>query len=255
MKRRERFVITTFLLSGAFWLLQLLPLPDRYLGIAGLVFGSYVLSAWALREDLQWLEAVTILPLPAFYTLAVSWFYLLLPSALLARIIVVGLFGVGMYALLLTGNIFSVAKGRGIQLIHAAQAIGLQLTIITSVLLTQTIFVQAWPWWISVIVLMLSHAWLIFMSLWSINLELKLDREVVVATLALTWIIGQTSLVLIFLPLFVWYRALLLMSVLYMGLSATHNYLQNKLFSQTLLEYATVAGIVTMIFIMIFPGK
>src|SRR5690554_6157654 len=135
MRRREKFVIASVVLSLGLWSLQLIQLEYRYYAVAVFSIITYLVSAWSLAEDLQRFEWATILPFPALYAASVALFYFLLPESVLSRLFSVGLFGVGMYALLLTSNIFSVAKGRTIQLVYAAHAIGLLFTLLTSLLL------------------------------------------------------------------------------------------------------------------------
>ena len=77
MRRRERIILISILLSACLYVLQLVPIEWRYLAIG--VFGAvtYLASALALKDDLQLYEWLTILPFPAMYSLAVGTFYLL----------------------------------------------------------------------------------------------------------------------------------------------------------------------------------
>jgi len=123
MRRREKFVIISILLSLGLALIQLIDLDYRYLAVAALGGLSYLLSLWALKDDLQPVEALTIVPFPSLYAVSVALFYFLLPENIVSRVSILILFGVGMYALFLVSNIYSVSKGRTIQLVHAAHAI------------------------------------------------------------------------------------------------------------------------------------
>ena len=67
-------------------------------------------------------------PSDAFYG-AVAFFYFLLPVRWLTRIPVVVLYAVGIYALLLTENIYNVAADRTIALLRAAHSVGYLLTL------------------------------------------------------------------------------------------------------------------------------
>jgi len=140
MRRREKFIIVSVLLSLGLLATQYVPIDWRYAAIGIFALISYLMSAWALSDDLQIYEWLTILPLPVLYASSVALFYFLLPEVLLSRLAILAVFGVGMYALFLTANIFSVAKGRTIQLLYAARAIALFFTMIISLLLTNTIF-------------------------------------------------------------------------------------------------------------------
>jgi len=149
MRRREKFVIASALLSLGLLVVQYIPLDFRYIAVAVFALISYLASAWALSDDLQKYEWLTIVPFPSMYAAAVGFFYFLLPAGIVSKIFVLALFGLGMYALFLTSNIYSVAKGRTIQLLHAAHAVGLLFTLLTSLLFTNTIFSLRLPFYLT----------------------------------------------------------------------------------------------------------
>lgn len=255
MRRRERFVLASILLSLGLFIVQLVDLEFRIWGVVALGFVSYLLSAWALNEDLQPFEWFTILPLPVFYAISVGFFYFLLPTNFVSRLLVLTVFGVGMYALFLTANIFSVAKGKAIQLIHAAHAIGLLFTLLISLLLNNVVFSLHLPFYVNGLAVALIHFPLILMSLWSVKLEQRVSRETLVLTGMLTLILTELAIGLSFFPISIWNLALLTMAVLYIGVGILQNYLRGILFSNAIREYSLVAGLVGVIFLMLFPLK
>jgi len=255
VRRRERFVVASILLSLGLFVVQLVNLDYRVWAVVGLGFASYFLSAWALLEDLQPFEWFTVLPFPVMYAISVGFFYFLLPTNIVSRILVLTIFGVGMYALFLTSNIFSVAKGKAIQLIHAAHAIGLLFTLFTSLLLTNTVFSFRMPFYMNGLMVAAIHFPLIMMSLWSVNLEQKITKQIVGFSALLTLVLAELTIGLSFLPISVWNLALLTMAVLYIGLGILQNYLRGILFSNAIREYSLVAGLVGAIFLMLFPLK
>lgn len=255
MRRRERFVVASIILSLGLFIVQLVDLEFRVWAVVALGFVSYLLSAWALFEDLQPFEWFTVLPFPVFYAISVGFFYFLLPTNFVSRLLVLTIFGVGMYALFLTSNIFSVAKGKAIQLIHAAHAIGLLFTLFTSLLLTNTVFSLHLPFYFNGLAVAMIHFPLILMSLWSVKLEQKVSKETLVLSGMLTLILTELVVGLSFYPISVWNQALLTMAVLYIGLGVLQNYLRGILFSNAIREYSLVAGLVGFIFLMLFPLK
>jgi len=96
---------------------------------------------------------------------------------------------------------------------------------------------------------------LILMSLWSIRIEQKLGREVLTLSLLLTLILAELAALLSLIPISIWNVALLLMAVLYIGLGILHNHLRGILFQKAMVEYSLVAGLVAVIFFLIFPLK
>ncbi len=255
MRRREKFVISSVVLSLGLFGVQLVSLEWRYLAVAVHAVLTYIVSAWALSDDLQAFEWATILPFPVLYSAAVGLFYFLLPAGLLSRLFILGLFGIGMYALFLTSNIYSVAKGKTIQLIHAAHAIALLFTLLTSLLFTNTIFSLKLPFYSVGVLVGLVHFPIIFMSLWAVNLEQIITNRIVWLAIALTVIITELAIILAILPVSVWNAALLVMAILYIGLGLLHNFLRGILFGNTMTEYSLVGALVAVVFLLIFPFK
>lgn len=255
MRRREKFVIAAILLSLGLLGVQQIPLDFRYYAVA--VFGllSYLVSTWALSDDLQPFERLTVVPFPAMYAISVSLFYFLLPENVLSKVLILALFGVGMYGLYLTCNIYSVAKGRTIQLLHAAHAVGLLFTLLTSLLFANTIFSLRLPFYYGAPLMALVHYPLVFMSLWSVKLEEEVTERISTVSALVTLVVAELTIVLSFYPLSVWYNALFVMSFLYIALGVLHNFLKGRLFSRTTTEYSLVAVFVAVIFFLVFPLK
>lgn len=255
MRRREKFVIAAIALSLGLLIVQYTPLELRYIAVGLFSILTYGVSAWALADDLQKHEWLTILPLPALYAGAVALFYFLLPANLLSRISIFILFGIGMYALYLTANIYSVAKGRTIQLVHAAHAIGFLFTLIISLLSSNTIFSLRLPFYLTSTLIGLIHFPLIYMSLWSVTLDARPRKEMVGLSVLLSMLILELSLILCFVPFSIWHYALFIMSFAYIGMGVLHNHLRERLFGKTLREYTLVAGFVVVVFLLLFPLK
>lgn len=255
MRRREKFIVISVLLSLGLLATQYIPLDWRYLSVAILFILSYLGSLWALRDDLQPHEWLTIMPFPALYASSVALFYFLLPEMFWSRLIIVGIFGVGMYALFLTSNIFSVAKGRTIQLLYAAHAVALFFTMITSLLFSNVIFSLRLPFYFNAILLFISHFPLVLMSLWSIELNQKIGKEIVLYSVIFSLILAELATLFSFLPMQIWNQALFIMSFLYVGLSVLQSFFKGRLFKNTINEYNLVAILMLILFVIMFPGK
>ena len=255
MRRREKFVIVSVLLSLGLLATQYIPLDWRYLGTAVFFILSYFSSVWALSDDLQAHEWLTIMPFPALYATSVALFYFLLPEMFWSRLAIVAVFGVGMYALFLTSNIFSVAKGRTIQLLYAAHAVALFFIMITSLLFSNVIFSLRLPFYFNAGLLFASHFPLVLMSFWSIELKQKIEKEIVLYSLIFTLILTEMGTLFSFLPMQIWNQALFIMSFLYVGLSVLQSFFKGRLFKNTINEYNLVAILMLVLFILMFPGK
>ena len=227
----------------------------RYIAIALFVAFTYLISTWALSDDLQSHERLTIVPLPSIYAAAVALFYFLLPESIASQAFVILLYGVGMYALFLTSNIFSVAKGRTIQIVHAANAISGLFGVVISLLLSNTIFSLKLPFYFNGLLIGLTHFPLIIILLWSVNLENKIERDTIGFSLILSIILMELAVVLSFLPLSIWYYALFIMSFFYIGIGLMQSFIRGRLFIRTLVEYSLVATFIVIVFLGVVPFK
>lgn len=255
MRRREKFIVTALVLGAALLGVLMLPTAWKLWSLLGFTVITYGLSAWALSEDLQKHELLTIVPLPTLFALAISSFYFVLPASTPKRVLFLGLFGIGIYALLLTGNIFSVAKGRTIQLLYAAQTVAQFFTLFISFLFTNIFFTLNLPFYAIALLVAIVHVPLIGMSIWSVQLRDKLDQTDWILTIVLSLAVFEFAVALSFIPFPVWSIGLLLMSLLYVGLGVSQSYLKGRLFLKTIREYSLVTIVSIVLFLLLFPGK
>ena len=255
MRRREKFVLASFVLSVCFMLVQFIPLEWRPFGLLVFAVVAYLLAAWSLFDNLDGIEWITVVPLPALYALAVSGFYFLLPSSWWAKALIIALFGLGMYALFLAGNIFTIAKFRTIQLLRAAQAVLFFFTLIAALLVYNTVL--SFGLWFVFNGLIISVVG-VFLSLsfyWSIRLERRLSREVWALTFRTGVVLGCLALVLGFFPGHLWPNSLMLMTATYVLLGLGQSALEQRLFTNTLREYLGVLLGVSVMYFLLLPWK
>lgn len=254
MTKRRKFLLVSFLLTLGLVGTQLVQVEYRYHTLAVLAFVAYGLSAWALFDDLKGVEWLAVLSLPTIYPVSVGLFYFLLPSGLVSRVFVLLLFGVGMYALLLTENIFSVAAIRTIQLLRAAHAVGFLLTLVTAFFLYDTMWSFRWPFWMNGLWVMVFSFLLLLAGLWS--------AELVEGTLSKrTWLFGilasmglaEIAIGLSFWPVSIAVGSLFLVSMMYVALGISQQYFMGRLFQKTLQEYIGVGVVVLITLTLLTP--
>lgn len=253
--KRQRFSASALILSVGLLLLQWVPLDYRYLGILLLGFITYGMSAFALLEDLKGIEWFTILVLPTMYAVSISLFYFLLPEGFLSRLLIVSLFGVGMYTLFLTENIFSVAAARTIQLVRAAHAVGFLMTLLTLMLFYNTLFSLHWPFYLNGLGAFLVTLPAFIQGLWFIKLENKLDTALVKMSVGISYAIALLAIGLSFIPVTVWVASLFLATAVYVGLGLLQHALNDRLFEQTMYEYVGVGAFVFIATLVVTQWK
>jgi len=245
ISKRQQFILITFILTLILMLTQLISLEYiRYPLVVLLAAITYIGSAFGLREDLKGVEWFTLLIPLTLYSAAVAMFYFLLPARWLTRIPVAFLYAVGLYGYLLTQNIYNVAANRTIALLRAARSVGFLLTILTYYLLVLTILsFRSYPivnsFWIGCI------SWLhIFPTLWSVELTEKASGKVVSISIALAVILSELAWAFSMWPMPTTMIALLLSSVLYSTVGMGQEYLGQKLYKKTIIEFVSVCVIV-----------
>lgn len=247
-KRQELVFVSLFLATGLL-LTQLLP-DYRYPMTVILAAASYVGSAIVLRKDLKGVEFYTLLILPTLFTASVTLFYFLLPLRWITRIPVVVLYVVGMYALLLTENIYNVAANRTIALLRAAHTVGFLITLITYFLLLSTVFalrLHALP--TMVLVGGISFV-LIMQILWAIELTTTISPRLKHLSLVLVLIFIEMSWALSFISIKPTMKVLFLTTCFYSLVGMTQQYLVERLYKKTILEFISVACIVGFVVLL-----
>lgn len=257
MSKRQKFVFASLLLSLGLLSTQLVTIESywRYVAIFGLFIVSYFVSAWALFDDLKGVEWLIIVPFPGIYATSVALFYFLLPEALLSRIVIFFLFGLGMYALYLTSNIYSVAAIRTIQLLRAAHAVGFLMALVTSLLFYNSIFSFRWPFFINSVLVFLVSFPIVLNGLWSVKLEPFISRQIIIYALTVSFVLAEIAVALSFLPVTVWLASLSLVTGLYVFLGILQHHLQERLFNSTFREYVLMGITVLMIMMILTPWR
>lgn len=251
MSKRKRFIISSLILASGLLVIANLPdLTTRYFGIGILSFLALGLTIWSLREGLDSAEWFMIPALPFLYTLAVAFFYFLLPPNPLTLITVVLSFVFGIYILLLTENIFSVAAIRTIALLRAASSVAFLLTLITAFFLFDIVFSFKLAAWLNGILVFLVSLILFVQSLWSVKLEKKLEPKTISFSLFLSFALGKFAFAISFWPVGISLASLFLTAVFYVLLGLSQAEFSGKLFKKTVREYLMVGvGIFITLFL------
>jgi hypothetical protein len=240
MSKRKRFIISSLVLSLGFVGIQVIPDQHRIMSILLLSFATVVFFVWSLWEGLAFDMTILTLFLPFFYTLGVGFFWFLLPSSIFARFPVVILYGLGIYALCLTSNIYTVSAIRTIALLRAARGVGFVLTLFTLFLLFDTVLsLRWWVFYIAPIVVFLSFP-VYFQAFWSFDLGKGVSKKVLMTTLVASIVMGEIVAILFFWPVSVVVGSLFLTVAAYVLLGLGQSELDGRLFAQTIREYLLV---------------
>ena len=248
ISRREKFLATTIILTAGLVATQLISFDQRLLMVVGLSVITYILSAWVLREDLEGVEWFTLLILPSLYTAAVCLFYFLLPARWITRVPTALFYAIGMYAVLLTENIYNVSAERSIQLVRAAHSIGYLITLMTAFLFFNTLFALHLPFYFNALGAALITFPLSIQSLWSVVLtERSFSPTIWWYAIAATIIIAELALTISLWPIRGVVAALVLSAALYTLIGTGQQRLMDRLFKTIIREFIIVIVIVFML--------
>ncbi len=255
MRKRLRFITSSIILSLGLLATQLVSAEIRYLAIGLFFIASYAMSSWALAPSVNGVEWLTIVPFPALYALSVSLFYFLLPSHILSRLAILTLFGIGMYALYLASNIFAFSKIRTIQLLRAAHAVSSLFLFLMLLFVYNFIYSLHLHPVANMLLTTLASFLPILCATWSMTLEQGISTRVVTLALYISLLLGQVGFALSLLPVGLWTISLYLTAIVYISFGVLQHLLIDRLFPQTLREYALLLGLVTTALLFLIQWK
>lgn len=250
LSKRQQFVVITVILTAVLMLTQLVSLDLRYPMVVVLSLLTYALCAFGLREDLRGSEWVTLLTLPTFFTAAVAVFYFLLPTRWLTRLPVAALYAVGMYALLLTENIYNVAAARTIALLRAAHSVGFLLTLTTYYLLVQTVLAYRLSAVFNAGLVGIITYPLSLQILWAMDLERMIGKRIKDLTMVITVVSLEIAWIFSLWPVRTTLLALFLTTCFYGLAGMAQQYLTDRLYKRTAWEFFGVVAIVFIILVV-----
>lgn len=245
MSKRKRFIATSIVLSlGFIGIQQFVPDSYRFIAIGTLGLLTIILFVWGLWEGLGRNMTLLSLILPVSFTLGVGLFWFLLPTSLFARIPIIILFGLGIYALCLTENIYTVSAIRTIALQRAAKGVGFVLTLVTFFLVFDTILSFRWPVYINSLVVFIISFFIFLQGFWAVVLDKNFSWDLVKVALISSLAVAQISASLFFWPVSVVVGSLFLTLTSYILLGLGQAKIEGRLFSQTVREYLTLGAAV-----------
>jgi len=245
--KRAKFILVAAFLSLGLLVIQFVSFSFRYQAIAGFTLLTYILSAWVLYEEMIGIHWIMCLILPCTYMAGVALFYFLLPEKMILRFLILLGFSVGMYAILLTENILSIASAKTIQLLRAGQAVGFLMTLIAAFFIFDTIFSFKFSPWNNGLLIMITSFPLYLQSVWTIKLSKVFEKDLIIYSVVLAFISGELGMAISFWPLSILIASLFLVAFFYVSMGLLQHKFSGKLFENTYKEYLQIAIVVLAI--------
>lgn len=253
LAKRQKIVITSLLLSLSLYLFPFATEEFRVWILVAIIVSSYILSVWSIFRDVSGFEFLTLFTLPVFLTASLALLIFNFEPENLVRVILSLTFGVVMYIILLSENIFNVSAERNIPLIRAANTVSYLGTLFVSFAIFSLLFGLGLDFWIFSIIVTIIGVMLFNQSFWKIELEDTPSPHITVSSFVSGIILGQIALALTFWPLDPAKVGLALTATVYVLLGVLQHQMNNDLKRGTVLEYTFVAFAV-FVFLVVTTG-
>lgn len=245
--KRQKLLLMSFFLTVILVATQTVPESLRYQTMAILGLATALLAIFSLWGELSGIKYLLLLLLPVYFVMGASLFYFLLPVRWLTRLPFAFLFGISVYLLMLTSNIFNIAAIRTIALLRAAHAVGLLFSLVATFFLTNVLFsLHLAVYWIVPLVTLICMP-LYLASLWSYELEDYISRRVFLFAAIFSLITAQIATLVSFWPIVPINGALVIVTVMYVLLGLGQFVFGDKLKTRIIWEHLIVSGIVIFI--------
>ncbi len=240
IEKRVRFVISSLLLSFLMLFSTFFLFDKAWFFIPVLGLFAYVLTYFSIIESIEKSEWLTLFILPVFFTISFYLFYFLFPVRWLTRVPFILIYSVSIYAMFLTSNILNVGVEKSLQLYRAAFSVNYFYQTVIVFLFSNILFSFRVNYLINALGLGIVMLPLAIQLLWSIKLDLTLEKAIFLYAALISIIVAQIALIVSFLPLKASLSALVVTASYYSLSGLINSYLDNRLFKQTIREYLFV---------------
>lgn len=248
--KRQRFVISTLILTFFIFISSFLTFNQiKYfiLIIAGMV---YFLTFFSILEGIERFEWLMLFILPVYFTVAFILFYFLLPVRWLTRLPFIIIYGISIYAILLSSNIFNVGVEKSLQLFRAAFSVNFLFLTLTLFLIFNLVLSFQLNFVFNFVSIFLFTLPLNLQFLWSINPKIILESSTIKYAFLIALIIAETGLVFSFVPIKSTLLAIFLTACFYSLVGLFQAYIEKRLFKERIREYIFVFIFVFIITIL-----
>ncbi|OGD83050.1 hypothetical protein A2165_00550 [Candidatus Curtissbacteria bacterium RBG_13_40_7] len=248
--KRQKLILMSVFLTAVLITTQTVSESLRFQTMGFLAVATVFLSIFALWGELSGVKYFLLILLPVFFVMGASLFYFLLPVRWLTRLPFACLFGISVYLLMLTSNIYNVAAIRTIALLRAAHAVGLLFSIVSAFFLANVLFSLHLPFYLIAAGSVLITFPLYLVGLWSYELEEYISRKVFIYSLIFALISAEIALVISFWPVVPINGGLALATLVYVLLGLAQFEFQEKLKPRVVWEHLSVAFVVFVIIVI-----
>jgi hypothetical protein len=238
--KRYRLVISVLIMVAIMLTATFFSLDKAIYFLPVMALVSYFLAFFCILEEIEHVGWFGFFFMPVVATIFLYLEYFLLPGRWLTRLPFIIIYGISIYAILLTSNIFNVGVEKSLQLYRAAFSVNyFYQAFIVFIAFNFLLSLQLNPF-INMICVGIITFFFSFHLLWTIRLKKYIEPEVLKFAFLIGLILGQIGLILSFIPLKPTSSSLFLASSYYSLLGIIYHFLDSRLFKETIREYIFV---------------
>ncbi len=238
--KRLRLVISVLILGLVMLISTFFNFDNAIFFLPVFIITTYFLSYFSLLEGIKKIGWFGLFLMPELITLFFYLFYFLFPGRWLTRLPFIFIYEISIYATLLCANIFNVGVEKNLQLYRAAFSINFFYQALISFMFYNVLFSFKYNFIVNMIGAGISSLLLSLQLFWTIRLNKYLERDILVYSLFITLLMAEIALFVSFVPLRIPIYALFLTAVYYSLTGIIYHHIDQKLFKETIREYAGV---------------
>ncbi|MBI1863140.1 hypothetical protein HYS00_03400 [Candidatus Microgenomates bacterium] len=254
IEKRVRFVITTVVLSMLLLTATFSYYDKAWIFIPVLFVATYVLTFFSVLEGIERAEWLTLFLMTIGLSIVFYMFYYLIPVRWLTRVPFIAMYAISIYAVLLTSNIFNVGVEKSIRLYKAAFSVNYFYHTVLSFIAFSILFTLRENALFNSAAAAIIIFPLAVQLLWTIKLQNSFEKDILIYAAFIATIVGETALVVSFVPFKPSIAALLLTSVYYVLAGLTTAHVDGRLFKNTIREYIIVLAFVLIVALLTLIG-
>ncbi len=247
IEKRFRFAISALVLSALLLFSTFFFFDKAMIFIPLLIISSYFFTYFSIVEGIDKIEWLTLFLIPVSLTIGFYLFFFLFPSRWLTRLPFIAIYAISIYAVLLCSNIFNVGVEKNLQLYRAAFSVNFFYQTFISFLFFSLLFITRQSFLVNGFFAGILGFIFSLHLFWSIKLDVYITKENVLFSFFIGLVLAELSMILSFVPIMNSILALFLTASYYSLTGLVYNYLDQRLFKETVREYLIVLGFVSLI--------
>ena len=245
--KRQRLLMAVAIVVGFNLIVVLFPLSIAVYLLPLEILIVYLSTYIALLEDIEHIEWFVLFILPIYLAVSLVLFYYLLPVRWLTRIPFLAVLGVGMYASMLSVNIFNVGVEKSLPLYRAAYSVSNFLSLLIFFLFFTVLFSFRLHFLLNGFISLLLSWPLLFHNLWAANPKAVLEERVYKFATIIAILLAVAVLALNFMPIRTNIFALYAVAIVYLLSGLTQEIMTNTVFKERVKEYLIVFGMLSLL--------